>query len=91
VGAGFEVTIITRPGSTSSFPAGLPLIRVDYADVDELATALAGQDAVVSAVGPGAIGAAPGMVDAAARAGVKRYISELQHTVEVFFFLPSNW
>ncbi|KAI0811579.1 NmrA-like family protein [Xylaria sp. FL0064] len=72
--AGFAVTIITRPNSTSTFPAGLPVIRADYFDVDALAAALAGQDAVVCVVGPGAMGAAEGMVDAAARAGVKRYI-----------------
>ncbi|KAI0429752.1 NmrA-like family protein [Xylaria sp. FL1042] len=72
--AGFAVTIITRPSSTSTFPTGLPVIRVDYSDVDALAASLAGQDAVVCVVGPGAIGAAEGMVDAAARAGVKRYI-----------------
>ncbi|TGJ80540.1 hypothetical protein E0Z10_g8222 [Xylaria hypoxylon] len=72
--AGFGVTVLTRPGSASAFPTDLPVIRVDYSDVDALATALAGQDAVVCAVGPGAIGAAKGMVDAAARAGVKRYI-----------------
>ncbi|KAI3326748.1 NAD(P)-binding protein [Xylariaceae sp. AK1471] len=74
VSAGFAVTIITRPDSTSAFPAGLPVIRVDYSDEDALAAALAGQDGVVSVVGPGAVGAARGMVDAAARAGVKRYI-----------------
>ncbi|KAI1274084.1 NmrA-like family protein [Xylaria sp. FL0933] len=72
--AGFAVTIITRPNSTSTFPAGLAVSRVDYFDVDALAAALAGQDAVVCVVGPGAMGAAEGMVDAAARAGVKRYI-----------------
>ncbi|KAI3333271.1 NmrA-like family protein [Ustulina deusta] len=72
--AGFAVTVITRPGSTSVFPTGLPVIRVDYSDVDAVASALAGQDAVVSVVGPGVISAAKGMVDAAARAGVKRYI-----------------
>ncbi|KAI0479679.1 NmrA-like family protein [Xylaria cf. heliscus] len=72
--AGFDVTVVTRPESTSTFPAGLPVVRADYADVDALATALAGQDAVVCAVGPGAMAAARGMVDAAARAGVRRYI-----------------
>ncbi|KAI0445385.1 NmrA-like family protein [Xylaria telfairii] len=75
VKAKFDVTVVTRPDSTSVFPTGLPVIRVDYSDVDALATALAGQDAVVCTVGPGAIGAAKGMVDAAARAGVKRYIT----------------
>ncbi|KAK5634404.1 hypothetical protein RRF57_010117 [Xylaria bambusicola] len=72
--AGFAVSIITRPGSASVFPDGLPVVRVEYADVHALATAFAGQDAVVCVVGPGAIGAAKGMVEAAARAGVKRYI-----------------
>ncbi|KAI1422952.1 NmrA-like family protein [Xylaria sp. FL1777] len=72
--AGFAVTVITRPSSTSIFPTGLPIIRADYSDVDALAAAFAGQDAVVCVVGPGALGASKGMVDAAARAGVKRYI-----------------
>lgn len=79
MGAGFAVTVVTRPGSAAAaFPEGLPVLRVDYADVDALAAAFAGQDAVVCALGPGAIAAAKGMVDAAARAGVKRYISELE-------------
>ncbi|KAI1200747.1 NmrA-like family protein [Nemania serpens] len=75
-GAGFVVTVITRPDShsASALPGDLAVLRVDYTDVDALAAALAGQDAVVSAVGPGAIGAAKGMVEAAARAGVRRYI-----------------
>ncbi|KAI0543683.1 NmrA-like family protein [Xylaria curta] len=72
--AGFDVTVVSRPDSASAFPTGLPVIRVDYSDVDALATALAGQDAVVCVVGPGAIGNARGMVDAAARAGVRRFI-----------------
>ncbi|KAI1751652.1 NmrA-like family protein [Xylaria castorea] len=72
--AGFDVTVISRPGSTSTFPTGLPVICLDYSDVRALENALAGQDAVVCVVGPGAIGAAKGMVDAAARAGVRRYI-----------------
>jgi uncharacterized protein YbjT (DUF2867 family) len=76
VNAGFAVTIVTRPASTSVFPTGLPVIRADYSDEDALATAFAGQDGVVCAVGPGAVGAVRGMVDAAKRAGVKRFISE---------------
>ncbi|KAI1129136.1 NmrA-like family protein [Nemania abortiva] len=74
VAAGFAVTVITRPDSAAKFPEGLPVVRVEYADVDALAAAMAGQDAVVCALGPGAIGNAKGMVDAAAKAGVKRYI-----------------
>ncbi|KAI0861542.1 NmrA-like family protein [Xylaria cubensis] len=72
--AGFDVTLISRPDSASALPTGLPVVRVEYTDVDALATALAGQDAVVCVVGPGAMGASKGMVDAAARAGVRRYI-----------------
>ena len=52
------------------------MVRVDYTDVDALAAALEGHGAVVCVVGPGAISAAKGMVEAAVRAGVKRYISE---------------
>lgn len=77
------MTVISRPDSTSAFPTGLSVVRVEYSDVDALATALAGQDAVVCVVGPGAIAAAKGMVDAAARAGVKRYISE-------WIFVPTS-
>ncbi|KAI0107130.1 NmrA-like family protein [Nemania sp. FL0031] len=74
VAAGFAVTVVTRPGSAATFPEGLPVVRVEYADVGALEGALRGQEAVVCAVGPGAIGAARGMVDAAARAGVRRFI-----------------
>lgn len=87
------MTAITRPDSdsvsASALPADLPVLRVDYADVDALAAALAGQDAVVSVVGPGAIGAAKGMVDAAARAGVRRYISESSRLL-FFKYLRKN-
>ncbi|KAI0538610.1 NmrA-like family protein [Xylaria digitata] len=73
--AGFTVTAVTRTSSASAFPPELPVVRVDdYADVEAVAAGLAGHDAVVCAVGPGAIGAARAMVDAAAQAGVKRYI-----------------
>ncbi|KAI1179176.1 NmrA-like family protein [Nemania sp. FL0916] len=74
--AGFAVTAVTRPdsNSTATIPAGIPVIRADYADVDALAQAFAGQHAVVCVVGPGAIKASKGMVDAAKRAGVRRYI-----------------
>lgn len=80
------MTVITRPGSdsASALPAGLTVLRVDYTDVDALAATLAGQDAVVSAVGPGAIGAAKGMVDAAARVGVRRYISESSWLLSIY-------
>jgi hypothetical protein len=47
--------------------------RVPYT-LDELTKALAGQDAVVCAVGPAGISLQPVMVDAAEAAGVKRFV-----------------
>ncbi|KAI0206159.1 NAD(P)-binding protein [Astrocystis sublimbata] len=72
--AGFAVTVITRPDSTAVFPAGLPVRSVEYGDVEAVAQALSGQDAVIAATGPGAVRDARGMVDAAAKAGVRRFI-----------------
>ncbi|KAL5331740.1 hypothetical protein ACEPPN_001277 [Leptodophora sp. 'Broadleaf-Isolate-01'] len=45
----FNVTVITRPSSTSIFPSSLKVIKADYTSVDSLTSALHGQDAVVSA------------------------------------------
>lgn len=87
------MTVITRPDShsASALPGDLAVLRVDYTDVDALAAALAGQDAVVSAVGPGAIGAAKGMVEAAARAGVRRYIGELSRPFIFIYLIMFIW
>ncbi|EPS27631.1 hypothetical protein PDE_02575 [Penicillium oxalicum 114-2] len=60
-------------GSTSTFPAGLPIIRANYT-LDNLTTALTGQDAAICVVGPGGIGAQATMIEAAEAAGVKRFI-----------------
>ena len=49
------------------------MIRTDYSP-DSLVDALRGQDAVVSCVGPTALGGQLAMVDAAAKAGVKRFL-----------------
>ncbi|KAI1332758.1 NAD(P)-binding protein [Xylariaceae sp. FL0255] len=73
--AGFSVTVFTRPESSSVLPAGVrDIIRADYADVSALTEKLQGQDAVVNVTGPGAIGSASAMVEAAYHAGVKRFI-----------------
>ncbi|KAF4459886.1 hypothetical protein FALBO_13364 [Fusarium albosuccineum] len=71
--AGFDVTIITRTESTATFPPGLPVIKTDYT-LENFTKALTGQDAVVCVVGPAGIGHQPTMIDAAAAAGVKRFI-----------------
>ncbi|KAK7947009.1 NAD(P)-binding protein [Apiospora aurea] len=83
--SGFEVTIFTRPAGTSSssstpnptrsFPAEAgSIIEADYSDVAKLTPALAGHDAVVSVLGPGAIAHEVPLVDAAEAAGVKRFV-----------------
>ncbi|OTB05611.1 hypothetical protein M426DRAFT_21643 [Hypoxylon sp. CI-4A] len=73
VKAGFNVTIITRIDSASTFPHGIPVIRSEYT-VEKLTAALQGQDAVVCAVGPAGISTQVAMLDAAEAAGVKRFI-----------------
>ncbi|RHZ70206.1 hypothetical protein CDV55_107546 [Aspergillus turcosus] len=67
------ITIITRTESKATFPPGIPVIRTTYT-LENLTSALAGQDAAVCVVGPGGIGAQVTMIDAADAAGVKRFI-----------------
>ncbi|KAH1596412.1 hypothetical protein KXX44_006579 [Aspergillus fumigatus] len=71
--AGFTVTIITRSESKATFPPDIPVITTTYT-LENLTSALAGQDAAVCVVGPGGIGAQVTMIDAAEAAGVKRFI-----------------
>ncbi|KAI1089768.1 NAD(P)-binding protein [Rostrohypoxylon terebratum] len=73
VRAGFEVTIITRITSDSIFPDGVPVIRTGYT-VEKLTTALSGQDAAISVIGPAGLSIQTTIIDAAAAAGVKRFI-----------------
>jgi uncharacterized protein YbjT (DUF2867 family) len=77
--AGFTVTGVTREAaastnSTPKFPDNLPVKSVDYASFDALKAAFQDQDAVVSVVGTTAIGDQKTAIDAAAAAGVKRFI-----------------
>ncbi|KAF7596007.1 hypothetical protein BBP40_003786 [Aspergillus hancockii] len=71
--AGFAITIITRTDSTSTFPAGIPVIKTTYT-LENLTSALAGQDAAVCVVGPAGVGQQVTMIDAAEAASVKRFI-----------------
>ncbi|GAB7353363.1 hypothetical protein MBLNU459_g3845t1 [Dothideomycetes sp. NU459] len=73
VRAGLDVTIITRTNSTTQHPSGVPTIRTGHT-VGELTRALAGQDAAVCVVGPGAIHLQVTIIDAAEAAGVQRFI-----------------
>ncbi|KAJ4122911.1 hypothetical protein NW768_009898 [Fusarium equiseti] len=71
--AGFDVTIITRTDSKSTFPENIPVTRTEYT-LESLTKVLTGQDAAVCAVGPAGIHLQGTMIDAAEAAGVKRFI-----------------
>lgn len=74
--AGFELTVLTRKDSNSNVHKGAKVVKVDYESLDDLKQALSGHDVVVSTLN---VGAVPRdihirLVDAAAAAGVKRFI-----------------
>lgn len=69
----FNVTVLTRQSSEASFPAGLKVHRSDFS-VASLESAFQGQDAVISAVGMTGFNDQKTFIDAAARAGVKRFL-----------------
>jgi nucleoside-diphosphate-sugar epimerase len=70
----FEVTVLTRESSTHTFPPEVKVAKVDYTHLDSLASALQGQDALVSAVASLAVLSQRLLIDAAVQAGVKRII-----------------
>ncbi|ORX96688.1 isoflavone reductase family protein-like protein CipA [Clohesyomyces aquaticus] len=70
----FNVTVLSREGSQSTFPSGVKVVRADYNSPDSLATAFQGQDAVISLVGGMALGDQSKLIDGAIKAGVKRFI-----------------
>ncbi|KAI0538701.1 hypothetical protein GGR58DRAFT_282506 [Xylaria digitata] len=74
VDAGFAVTVLTREGSTATFPAGVVSKAVDYSSVGSLTSALEGQDALVSTIATVAVAGQQPLVDAAVAAGVRRII-----------------
>jgi nucleoside-diphosphate-sugar epimerase len=70
----FNIQVLRRNGSKSTFPSDVKVVDVDFESLDSLKAALTGQDAVVSTVGaPGVLGQTL-LFDAAAAAGVKRVL-----------------
>lgn len=65
---------MTRKGGNRSFPSSVTAIPVDYESLDSLTGALQGQDAVVSTISSPAIATQLLLVEAAAKAHVKRFI-----------------
>ena len=76
--ANFEVTILSREGSTStdSLPshAGQKIVKVNFNDVDSITKALSGTEGVVSNVASHALLSQKTIIDAALNAGVKRFL-----------------
>ncbi|CAI6339383.1 unnamed protein product [Periconia digitata] len=72
--ASFNVTIISREGSASTFPSNFKVVRADFSSHDSLVAAFKGQDVVIAAVASHALDQQPKIVDAAIAAGVKRFV-----------------
>ncbi|KAH7230345.1 hypothetical protein MRS44_011971 [Fusarium solani] len=70
----FNIRVLKRAGSESSFPAGTEVVEVDYSSFDSLVAAFQGQDAIISTLSSLAIDAQSALIDAAVAAGVKRLI-----------------
>lgn len=71
----FTLTILTRSSSTATFPTGIKVIRVaDSFPESELVEAFKGQDAIISAISRMVVEVEKTMIDAAAKAGVRRFV-----------------
>lgn len=70
----FRVTVLKRHSSESQFPESVKVLHVDYDSVQDLTAALADQDAVVSALTTSAMDTQLLLIEAAVKAGVRRFI-----------------
>ena len=71
----FRVSVLSRTSSKSTFPAGVKVYKIadDYPE-NELVRAFSGQDAVVSTLGVPHVLQQLSMIDAALKAGVRRFL-----------------
>jgi hypothetical protein len=70
----FNVTVLSREGSNSTFPSGVKVVHADYSSLSSLTSAFKGQDAVISLVGAMGFTEQKILIDAAIAAGVKRFL-----------------
>jgi hypothetical protein len=70
----FNVTVLSRENSTSTFPSGVNVIRANYDSPASLEEAFKGQDVVISLVASSVLGEQNKFIDAAIAAGVKRFL-----------------
>jgi uncharacterized protein YbjT (DUF2867 family) len=66
--------VLSRKGSSSTFPSDINVIRADYDSPDDLRKAFKGQDVVISLITVTVVGDQNKFVDAAIAAGVQRFI-----------------
>jgi len=70
----FNVSVLTRHSTSgSTFPTAVKVFTSDYSE-SSLEEAFKGQDAIVSAIAGSALGDQKKLIDAAVKAGVKRFI-----------------
>lgn len=69
----FGISVLSRPESTNTYPAGTKVFKSDYSETS-LIEAFKGHDAVICVLGAAGFAEEPKLVDAAAKAGVKRFI-----------------
>lgn len=69
----FNVTVLSRPESDKTYAADIKVVKSDYSEAS-LVDAFKGQDAVVSALGSAGLAEEIKIIDAAVKAGVKRYL-----------------
>ena len=87
----FNVTVLSRINSTSTFPSDVKVFKVDYSNQKALVEALTGQDVVISAVGQEGLTSRFDLtlVEVALQAGVKWFIpSEFISDISHPFYLP---
>lgn len=72
--SGFQVTVLTRQGSSHQLPDTVTVKAVDYDSEASLTSALKGQHAVVAAFGHAGLSKQTNLIRAAVRAGVSRFI-----------------
>lgn len=66
--------MLTRQSASHNFPFTVKVVEVDYESPESLTNALRGQDAVVSTIGTAVLSKQLLLVEAAAKAGVKRFL-----------------
>lgn len=71
---GFSVTILSRSGSTTTDPQSIRVVKADFDDLNALIRVFSGQDVVIHASAIPGIPSQPLMIEAAVKAGVKRFI-----------------